>query len=274
MPDPQLVPIGGNVKLAVRRDGQGPIPLVFAHGYSLSSETWNKALPYFPKDRFTLIRYDQRGFGMSSHPASGFNMHQHALDLVKLLDVLDISKAVLIGHSLGGTISQECAILAPERMLGYISNNALARFETMPGIDAAKQARADAFVNEDDIRLTLRAAVSRYLDPVNTTDEDIESLLTITLQASRTALRDQLLDAYDARPLDKAAYASLSLPVLALTGSRDYIAPPAQAIAIAEVVPDSELSIIPRCGHSPMWERPGEWSRIVIDFLNRRIVTH
>jgi pimeloyl-ACP methyl ester carboxylesterase len=52
----------------------------------------------------------------------------------------------------------------------------------------------------------------------------------------------------------------------------DNVVPVAQAIAVSDVVPDAELVLVPRAGHSPMWERPDAWAQPVLEFLNRRLL--
>lgn len=272
MSGPRMIPVSDGVELALWQRGDGAVPIVFLHGYSLSAATWERVLPLFPAGRFTLYRYDLRGFGASSKPEKGYSMNQHARDLKALMDALNIPAAVLIGHSLGGAISQEFATLWPDRVLAYVSNSALARHRPLPGMDAGKQARADAFGTPAQNRQILEGAVASYFDPRNSTPETLATFTEMAMQSSSVALRDQLIDAYTAPALDAALYAALRLPVLALTGATDPVAPPAQSMALAEAVPDSELAIMPRAGHTPMWERPGEWTRIVLEFLDRRVI--
>jgi pimeloyl-ACP methyl ester carboxylesterase len=265
------VPIGGDVELAVRSGGQGPVPVIFVHGYSLSMDTWDKVIPMFPTARYTTIAYDLRGFGDSSKPASGFTMAQHVRDLAALMDRLQIRRAVLVGHSLGGAISQEFATLYPERVLAFVTSDAFARFNPMPGVSEAVRKRADGFGSVEQNREMLKGAVPRYFDPRNANPADVEKFLAITLKSSTPALRDQLIDAYAGPQLDIEKYRRLSMPVLAATGAMDNVVPAVNAIAISDVVPDSELLMVPRTGHTPMWERPEAWAGPVVNFLDRRV---
>lgn len=81
------------------RDGQ---PIVFAHGWPLSSDAWDAQLLYFGKLGFRVIAHDRRGHGRSDQPWDGNNMDQYADDLAELIEELDLKNAVLIGHSTGG----------------------------------------------------------------------------------------------------------------------------------------------------------------------------
>jgi pimeloyl-ACP methyl ester carboxylesterase len=111
--DLQTVRLENGMELAVQRNGSGPTPIAFIHGYSLSLMTWDKVAPLFPADKYTTYAYDLRGFGDSSKPPSGFNYRQHTEDLRELLKVLKLTRAVIIGHSIGGQIAQEFVIRYP-----------------------------------------------------------------------------------------------------------------------------------------------------------------
>ena len=267
----QMVDIGDAVELAVETSGNGPIDVVFLHGYSLSGETWRRAIPFFPDSLYTRHAYDQRGFGRSRHPETGYTQLQHAIDLGRLMDRLGIEKAVLIGHSLGGAIAQEFTVMHPERVAALVSCDAFARFRPLPGADDEKRSRARAIGTPGKNREILEGAVKRYLDPRNCDRDSVDKFLDITLRASPKALHDQLLDAYEAPTLDAAKYAALTIPVMAVTGSTDHVAPYTEAFALTDQVPGSELAVIPRTGHSPMWEAPQDFCRPVLDFLERRL---
>jgi len=81
------------------RDGQ---PIVFAHGWPLSSDAWDAQLLYFGQLGFRVIAHDRRGHGRSDQPWDGNNMDQYADDLAEVIEKLDLQNAVLVGHSTGG----------------------------------------------------------------------------------------------------------------------------------------------------------------------------
>jgi non-heme chloroperoxidase len=81
------------------RDGQ---PIVFSHGWPLSSDAWDAQLLYFGLKGFRVIAHDRRGHGRSDQPWEGNTMDQYADDLAELIEKLDLTNAVLIGHSTGG----------------------------------------------------------------------------------------------------------------------------------------------------------------------------
>lgn len=81
------------------REGQ---PIVFAHGWPLSSDAWDAQLLYFGQLGFRVIAHDRRGHGRSDQSWDGNNMDQYADDLAEVIEKLDLKDAVLVGHSTGG----------------------------------------------------------------------------------------------------------------------------------------------------------------------------
>src|SRR6266851_5802259 len=76
-------------------------PVVLIHGYPLSGRAWDKQVPVLLEAGHRVITYDRRGFGKSSQPTVGYDYDTFAADLNTLLEYLDLSDAVLVGHSMG-----------------------------------------------------------------------------------------------------------------------------------------------------------------------------
>ncbi|MBS0223343.1 MAG: alpha/beta hydrolase [Proteobacteria bacterium] len=79
-------------------------PVVFIHGWTLSSEIWRGQLDWLAGQGLRAVAYDRRGHGRSSRPAAGaagYDYDSLASDLAALLDSLDLEDVVLVGHSMG-----------------------------------------------------------------------------------------------------------------------------------------------------------------------------
>ena len=100
-------------------DGEGPIPLVFIHGWTCDSHDWSWQLAQFA-DSNRVIAFDLRGHGRSSAPPDGYEVAQLASDVAELLDVLGVSRAILIGHSLGGVVASKLAATSSQRVHGVV----------------------------------------------------------------------------------------------------------------------------------------------------------
>jgi non-heme chloroperoxidase len=77
-------------------------PLVFSHGWPLSSDDWDPQMLFFLNQGYRVIAHDRRGHGRSSQGADGHDMDHYADDLAALTSHLNLKNAVHIGHSTGG----------------------------------------------------------------------------------------------------------------------------------------------------------------------------
>jgi non-heme chloroperoxidase len=81
--------------------GQGQ-PIVFSHGWPLSADAWDAQMLFLASRGYRCIAHDRRGHGRSSQPWNGNEMDTYADDLATLVDALDLTKAIHVGHSTGG----------------------------------------------------------------------------------------------------------------------------------------------------------------------------
>ncbi|MFI6621834.1 alpha/beta fold hydrolase [Streptomyces sp. NPDC050528] len=77
-------------------------PIVFSHGWPLSSDDWDPQLLFFLRQGFRVIAHDRRGHGRSAQVDHGNDMNHYADDLAALVEHLDLRDAVHVGHSAGG----------------------------------------------------------------------------------------------------------------------------------------------------------------------------
>lgn len=108
------LPVQGG-QLHYETAGGGPA-MVFVHGFSLDMRSWDDQFAEFSKDHF-VVRYDLRGFGKSSMPASPYD---HCEDLAAVLDHLGVEQAMLVGLSLGANVALRFCLLHPKRVSGCL----------------------------------------------------------------------------------------------------------------------------------------------------------
>ena len=77
-------------------------PVVFSHGWPLSSDDWDTQMMFFLRQGFRVVAHDRRGHGRSTQTSSGHDMDHYADDLAAVTGHLDLKKAVHVGHSTGG----------------------------------------------------------------------------------------------------------------------------------------------------------------------------
>jgi non-heme chloroperoxidase len=95
------LPLRRGAELYFKDWGEGP-PIVFSHGYPLTSDCWDAQMLYFSRHGFRVIAHDRRGHGRSSQTWEGNHMDQYADDLADLIRYLNLRDVVLVGHSTGG----------------------------------------------------------------------------------------------------------------------------------------------------------------------------
>ncbi len=104
------------IRLHVARQGTGSTTLVFLHYWGGSSRTWRHVISHLDAD-FETVAIDQRGWGQSDRPSSGYALADLANDAQGVIDALRLDRYILVGHSMGGKVSQ---LLASRRAPGLV----------------------------------------------------------------------------------------------------------------------------------------------------------
>jgi non-heme chloroperoxidase len=226
-------------------------PVVFVHGWPDSWFSFSRVLPLLPAT-LRLVAYDQRGFGESDHPESGYTIPEFAADLVGLLDALGIDRAVLVGHSYGTFVSRCAAIAAPERVMAMalIGTGASTKLAGADDLRAAVHELPDPipapFARDFQSSTVYRPVPAEFFDRV------IEESLKIPPRLWPVMI-DGLLAYDDTRDLGR-----IRVPTQLLWGDHDALFSRAQQDAFLAALPAARLKVYPETGHCPNWERP-EW---------------
>jgi pimeloyl-ACP methyl ester carboxylesterase len=123
------------IKICYEIKGHGD-SLLLVHGFSDRKEHWRAQFDAL-SEHFRVVRFDNRGAGKSDRPDGVYTMELLASDINGLLEYLEIDKTHIAGHSLGGMIVQNFAILYPNRIHKVILINTIAGM-TPPGISPDK----------------------------------------------------------------------------------------------------------------------------------------
>ena len=230
------------------RDGQ---PIVFSHGWPLSSDAWDAQLLHFGQLGFRVIAHDRRGHGRSDQPWDGNNMDQYADDLAELIEKLDLRNAILVGHSTGGgeiahyigrhgtrRVAKVVLVGAvPPLMLKTADNPEGTPGETFDAIRASVASHRSQFYYD----LTL-PFYGYNRDGAEINDGFRESF---RLQGLAGSIKGQYDCIREFSELDYTAdLKAIDKPTLIIHGSDDQIVPiEASALKAAKIVKDSELRI-------------------------------
>jgi pimeloyl-ACP methyl ester carboxylesterase len=98
--------------------------LVFVHGWCCDSRYWYNQIPYFAK-KFRVVTIDLAGHGNSGFGRKAYTTEAFGQDVAAVLQKLNVKKAVLVGHSMGGEIILYAAKIAPERVIGLVAVDTL-----------------------------------------------------------------------------------------------------------------------------------------------------
>jgi pimeloyl-ACP methyl ester carboxylesterase len=247
--------------------GQGPA-VVFVHGLAASLYSWRHQIAPVLDAGHRVVAYDNRGMGFSERPRTGYDNAAYARLLLALLDSLRITDAVLVGHSMGGAVALEAALMAPERVRGLVLIGSAGLGVRVPG--ALTFARTP-FVGPVVAALRGRGSTAALLrttygDPRKVTDTEIDQYYAPAAEpgytrALRTILRQFRFDALGGR------LEGVRVPTLVVWGARDALVPVEMGRQLAAGLPRAALVVVPNAGHVVQEETPGAVTPLILTFL-------
>jgi pimeloyl-ACP methyl ester carboxylesterase len=263
---PRIAQVNG-INIAFRVQGDGP-PLVLIMGYRLSSAAWPAKFVDALARSFTVVTLDNRGTGQSDKPVTGYALANMARDAAAVLDELSIERAYVLGYSMGGAIAQEFVRQFPHRAAGlvlcatlcggpratYAEPSVVRVMCDLDGLSTEKIARRIWKVTyaPDYLKKSLEAAEAQMRR---------EIALPTPLHAAD--LQFQAFAEFDG----SQALSQIKCPVLVLTGDLDELIPPQNSPAMAKLIPNAKLVVIPGGGHRVLWEAVEECTALITDFL-------
>ncbi|MEM0943528.1 MAG: alpha/beta fold hydrolase, partial [Pseudomonadota bacterium] len=215
--------------------------VLLIHGLGLTRATWDGIIPYL--QGFRVISYDLVGHGESAPPAEAPSLALFARQVVGLLDHLEISRAALVGFSLGGMINRRVAIDAP----GRVSALAILNSPHDRGVAAQAAVEARARDSVGGAAATIEATLARWFTPsFHTEHADIVSEIREGVLANPPETYGQCrwVLAHGVRELIRPT-PPISHPTLVMTAEHDTGSTPAMARAIAAEIDGAETVIIP-----------------------------
>ncbi len=267
-PPSQFIEING-LRLHLRDTGPREAPaIILLHGFGSSLHAWEDWAPIL-QTQYRVIRFDLPGFGLTGPDPSGdySDARAHAL-IVALMDRLGLTRAHILGSSMGGRIAWTFAAAHPERTqkLILMAPDGFAS----PGIaydttlKVPLMMRALPYTLPDLMfRPTIRPAYAR---PENIPEDTYQRYRAMMLAPG---VRQAILDRIAGHRLlpPEPILARIQAPTLLLWGGQDAMVPPANAQDYLRHVPNARLVMLPALGHVPMEEAPAESAAVVMDFL-------
>ncbi len=234
--------------LHVKDMGSGA-PVILIHGWPLTGDMWEYQTVALLEAGYRVITYDRRGFGHSSHPATGYDYDTFANDLADILEKLDLQAVSLIGFSMGGgEIARYlgkygAARVARVALVSSVVPYLLKGDDNPDGVDYSVFADMKNQVREDRFAFLGTFAKAFYgvgLVSKPVSQELLQWTFALALMASPKATID-CIDAFgttDFRP-DLAAF---TMPTLIIHGTSDKTVPiDPTARAAAKAIPHASL---------------------------------
>lgn len=245
--------------------GEGGIPLIFIHGFPFDKSMWQPQMEYF-KSTHRVIAYDIRGFGKSFDDANDLSMSLFADDLIKLMDLLHISKATICGLSMGGYIALNAVNRYSERIAALIlcdtqciSDSEEIRKKRYSTIEQIRKDGREDFTADFISKIFHKDSFINYPDKVELVKEIIRA------NSQHTILRG--LAAIAERVETCSTLGLISVPTLIICGSNDAITPPEKSEYLHKHIKNSTLQIVESAGHVSNLEQPEVFNQYLMDFL-------
>lgn len=268
-----------NINVALIDEGNSDKVLLLIHGLGSNAKGWIKNIPAWSKD-YRVIAVDLPGYGKSDKGYYPFSMKFYAQVLVELMSEMNIKKATLIGHSMGGQVAMTAALEYPQRIekLVLISPAGFEKFTEGEG-DWMRNAVTVDFIKDTPIRNIDINLKSNFFNM----PEDAEFMITERIQLR--GAKDFDLYCYSvsrnvAAMLDGPVWERLGeiqQPTLILFGENDGLIPNpylhgGRTEDVAKIgkqhIPNSKLIMVKDCGHFVQFEKAEQTNQEVLKFLS------
>lgn len=224
-------------------------PLVFIHGWGVSSETW-ESLRYFLQNDFEIFSLDLPGFGKT--PIEKIMTLKDYADFVyNFLIKNNISNPIVIGHSFGGAVAAKFTLLYPDKISKLILVGA-------------------AIVRQPSMKTKIFRKISGIFSPFLPPKIKMVILKIFGLENSDyIAIQSPLLKETFKNIINENLLPDLpkiKIPTLVIWGNKDIETPLEQGKLIAENIPGTKLVIVKNAGHFLFLEKPTEFAKLIKEF--------
>jgi pimeloyl-ACP methyl ester carboxylesterase len=235
--------------------------LVLLHGIGASAERWSKVIPFF-HEHFRTIVPDIIGFGHSDKPTVEYNIPYFVRFLKDFLNRVGVKSACIAGSSFGGLVAAEFAVNDSNMINKLILVSPAGTMKTSTKT-LEEYILASLYPTHDNV---WRAFNNMAFDPRTVTEETIlEFIDRMKLPNAKYAFMSTMLAIRNTTDL-ASRLSKVKSPTIIIWGQNDEMIPVKYSEDYRNI-PNSNVKVIPRCGHTPFTEKPELFSKIAIDFL-------
>ncbi|MBK1642926.1 alpha/beta hydrolase [Chromatium okenii] len=266
-----------------QRFGSEPTLIVLLHGSFLSVRSWRHVTAELAQHA-TVVAIDRPLCGKTSRPvpktggAALYSAEAQSDLVAAMIEQLGFTRAIVIGHSTGGTVSLLTALRQPERVQALVLVGAMVYSAYATSKLPAPMLKMMTAAKPLFARL-MRVMIGVFYTKALRALWHRQELLT---EADIAAYRaDFMAEAWDRAFLESflatkplgldTQVPGLTLPTLVITGAHDRAVKPEESERLAAAVPNAQLVVIPDCGHIPHEETPAAFLAAVTPFLQQHL---
>jgi pimeloyl-ACP methyl ester carboxylesterase len=243
-------------------------PLILIMGFGGTMNNWDASVIRELSLHNTIIVFDNRGVGGTTHGKNGFTISQFANDTAGLLESLDVKKTSVLGFSMGGMIAQELALNYPEKVKKLILYASHCGGNESRYISSPEAIQIFSNLSGSTCNILLRSASLMFPMKWREDNPNYTDLFDNSLSIIPT---DTIINQSKAIFSWRGTFTRLkkiTKATMLLTGLDDILVPSINSSIISRHITDSKLIQIIGGGHGLMYQFPDEFSNIVSCFLD------
>jgi pimeloyl-ACP methyl ester carboxylesterase len=229
--------------------------LVLLHGLMGELSNWEPVLDHFKKSYHVVVPI----LPIYELPILTLGVKSLSKYVHRFLKFKKLNQVVLIGNSLGGHVGLVFTVSHQEFVKALVLTGSSGLYENAFG---------GSFPRRESYEYIKEKVEFTFYDPATATKELVDEVFKSVNDRSRV-IRILALAKSAIRHNMNKELSRITIPVSLIWGKQDKITPPEVAVEFHELLPNSELNWVDKCGHAPMMERPVEFNEYLDKFLNR-----
>lgn len=239
------------------------VPVILLHGFPDSWRSYEQVLKYLPQS-LHVFAISQRGHGNSDKPAKGYFPKDFAGDVADFIKALKLPPAVIVGHSMGATITQQFVVMYPQLVRGIVLEGAIASFHDKKDMMDFKQV-VDQLQDPLDTALARQFQASTLANPI---PQDYFNVLLMESFKVKANVWKGVWEGFANGANFRANMYDVKKPALIIWGDKDNFGPRADQEHFNTAIEGSQLIIYKGTGHSLHWEEPVRFARDISNFIS------
>lgn len=256
------------VKLSYSDQGSG-IPVLLVHGYLESARIWESFVPIL-SEKHRVICPDLPGHGLSGVWGNLHSMENLAEALIAILDLEQLDKVFLVGHSMGGYVTMAFADLFPERLYGYSLFHSTCFSDTVEKKQNREREISLVLCDKKNQIINVNIPKAFANDNVERLSEEVAKARSIALDCPDNGVV-ALLNGMKSRPDRSRVLQDPSIPLLLIGGERDNYIPSEVFEKLTRLAPHAMVSRLAESGHMGFVEEPGKAAAVISEFLSKNM---